>query len=136
MLLEAPASRFKPGTMTNNQTIKKAPRKGNGGPHKKQTEGPVTGTRPLLISGKQSQKAKGGEGEGMRKHFFIRRFSSRREKAFEEAPGNLPRTHFLSKKVSEPSRLLCSGQTSVVQTSVLEFLQCPPRSDFCTDFAT
>ena len=29
-----------------------------------------------------------------------------------------------------------SGQTSVVQTSVLENLQCPPRSDSCADFAT
>ena len=31
---------------------------------------------------------------------------------------------------------LRSGQTSVLQTSFLEMLQCPPRSDFSLDFAT
>ena len=42
----------------------------------------------------------------------------------------------LRKKKKSPLSLIRSGQTSVLQTSVLEMLQCPPRSEFSLNFAT
>ena len=61
-----------------------------------------------------SQKVKEGEQAGVRKRFLSKKvllcFKNvfRRKKTCEEAPGSLLRTHCLSKKVSEPSPLLCS----------------------------